>query len=80
MTEATRVPTGEEIKAALEAGQIKVTDLGPESKAVYDAMLAEVGASEVTGSSILRDPYQAIADVTRGTRETVGNFFGADEQ
>lgn len=80
MAEATRVPTAEEIKAALESGQIKVTDLGPQSKAVYDAMLAEGTTPEVTGSSILRDPYQAVADVTRGTRETVGGFFGGDEQ
>ena len=80
MAEATRVPTAEEIKAALESGQIKVTDLGEQSKAVYDAMLAEGTTPEVTGSSILRDPYQAVADVTRGTRETVGGFFGGDEQ
>ena len=80
MAEATRVPTAEEIKAALESGQIKVTDLGEQSKAVYDAMLAEGTTPEVTGSSVLRDPYQAIADVTRGTRETVGGFFGGDEQ
>lgn len=80
MAEAERVPTAEEIKAALESGQIKVTDLGDQSKAVYDAMLAEGMTPEVTGSSVLRDPYQAIADVTRGTRETVGGFFGGDEQ
>jgi hypothetical protein len=80
MAEAERVPTAEEIKAALESGQIKVTDLGAQSKAVYDAMLAEGMTPEVTGSSVLRDPYQAIADVTRGTRETVGGFFGGDEQ
>jgi hypothetical protein len=80
MAEAERVPTAEEIKAALESGQIKVTDLGDQSKAVYDAMLAEGMTPEVTGSSVLRDPYQAIADVTRGTRETVGDFFGGDEQ
>lgn len=80
MAEATRVPTAEEIKAALESGQIKVTDLGPQSKAIYDAMIAEGTTPEVTGSSILRDPYQAVADVTRGTRETVGGFFGGDEQ
>ena len=80
MAEATRVPTAEEIKAALESGQIKVTDLGDQSKAVYDAMLAEGMTPEVTGSSVLRDPYQAVADVTRDTRETVGGFFGGDEQ
>ena len=80
MAEAERVPTAQEIKAALESGQIKVTDLGEQSKAVYDAMLAEGTTPEVTGSSVLRDPYQAIADVTRGTRETVGGFFGGDEQ
>ena len=80
MAEAERVPTAEEIKAALESGQIKVTDLGEQSKAVYDSMLAEGMTPEVTGSSVLRDPYQAIADVTRGTRETVGDFFGGDEQ
>ena len=80
MAEAERVPTAQEIKAALESGQIKVTDLGEQSRAVYDAMLAEGTTPEVTGSSILRDPYQAVADVTRGTRETVGGFFGGDEQ
>jgi hypothetical protein len=75
-----RVPTAEEIKAALESGQIKVADLGEQSRAVYDAMIAEGATPEVTGSSILRDPYQAVADVTRGARESVGSFFGADEQ
>jgi hypothetical protein len=80
MAEAERVPTAQEIKAALESGQIKVTDLGEQSRAVYDAMLSEGMTPEVTGSSVLRDPYQAVADVTRGTRETVGGFFGGDEQ
>lgn len=80
MAEANRVPTAEEIKAALESGQIKVADLGPQSKAVYDAMTAEGMAPEVTGSSLLRDPYQAVADITRNTRENVGEFFGGDEQ
>ena len=77
---ANRVPTKEELKQLLESGQTKVTDLGEKSKAVYDEMIAEGTIPEVTGSSALRDPYQAIADVTRGTRQTIGGFFGDNDQ
>ena len=61
---ADRVPTREEITQLLESGTTTVQDLGPQTRAVYDAMVEEQGRPETTALSVLADPYQAISNVT----------------
>lgn len=73
-----RVPTAEEIKAALESGQLSVTDLGPQTKAVYDSMLAEGQRPKATVASAVEDPYQAVADAAAGPMQMIGDFFGGE--
>ena len=43
-----RVPTREEITQLLESGTTTVQDLGPQTRAVYDAMVEEQGRPETT--------------------------------
>jgi len=75
---ADRVPTREEITQLLESGTTTVQDLGPQTRAVYDAMVEEQGRPETTALSVLADPYQAISNVTASPLESISNFFKGD--
>ena len=72
---ADRVLTKEELRQLLESGQLSVTDLGPQTKAVYDSMLAEGQRPKATVASAVEDPYQAVADAAAGPMEMIGDFF-----
>ena len=71
---ADRVPTRDELTQLLADGTRTVKDLGPQTRAVYDAMIAEQGRPEVTALSAIADPYQAISDVTAAPLKAIGSF------
>tara|TARA_R110002072_G_scaffold210284_1_gene367903 strand:+ start:1258 stop:3516 length:2259 start_codon:yes stop_codon:yes gene_type:complete len=75
-----RTPTPEEIKQAIESGQVSVEQLGPETRAVYDAMLAEGGQPENTISSVLKDPYESILGATSGAAESLREGMGIGQE
>mgnify|MGYP000102352645 CR=1 FL=1 len=56
---ADRVPTKEELRQLLEPGQLSVTDLAPQTKAVYASTLAEGQRPKATVASPVEDPQLA---------------------
>jgi len=75
-----RIPSPEEIKQAIESGAVTVADLGPETKAVYDQMMASGETPDITAQSLIQDPYQAVANVTASPMQSIKEFFGGDSQ
>lgn len=75
-----RIPSPEEIKQAIESGAVTVADLGPETKAVYDQMMASGATPDITAQSLIKDPYQAVANVTASPMQSIKEFFAGDSQ
>jgi len=75
-----RIPSPEEIKQAIESGAVTVADLGPETKAVYDQMMASGATPDITAQSLIQDPYQAVANVTASPMQSIKEFFAGDSQ
>tara|TARA_R110000803_G_scaffold185729_1_gene248090 strand:+ start:911 stop:3178 length:2268 start_codon:yes stop_codon:yes gene_type:complete len=75
-----RTPSPEEIKQAIESGALTVADLGPETKAVYDQMMASGATPDITAQSLIADPYQAVANVTASPMQSIKEFFGGNSQ
>lgn len=71
-----RAPTPEEIKQAIESGQVSVEQLGPQTRAIYDSMLAEGAKPETTISSVLKDPYESILGAASGVAESLRGAMG----
>lgn len=76
----SRVPTKEEIKQLLESGQVSVEQLGPQSRAVYDSMLAEGMQPKNTISSVLKDPYESILGAASGAAESLREGMGIGQE
>lgn len=77
---ADRVPTKDELRQLLESGQISVEQLGPQTRAVYDSMLTEGEKPETTISSVLKDPYESILNITSGAAESLRGSMGIEQE
>ncbi len=75
-----RIPSPEEIRQAIESGTVTVADFGPETKAVYDQMMASGATPDITAQSLIQDPYQAVANVTASPMQSIKEFFAGDSQ
>ena len=75
-----RIPSPEEIRQAIESGTVTVADFGPETKAVYDQMMASGATPDITAQSLIQDPYQAVANVTASPMQSIKEFFAKDSQ